>query len=169
MIERKPIEGKTDHVSVSVSGSIRGMEHPCGIKNENRFHSPILDCYAALLLRRRSFTCRLARMERKSFTRALFLNSSKTLSYSAQISAVGIPRSLANICMADRWCAFSFSSSDSIITINSEPSLPLILKIPRRKQRGIFDPNGDESICIRASNPRPKGRGMQRACVFTIS
>jgi len=33
------------------------------------------------------------------------------------------------------------------------------LKIPRRKQRGIFDPNGDESICIRASNPRPKGRG----------
>jgi len=40
------------------------------------------------------------------------------------------------------------------------------LKIPRRKQRGIFDPNGDESICIRASNPRPKGRGMRRACVF---
>jgi|GEM_PF-117551 len=42
------------------------------------------------------------------------------------------------------------------------------LKIPRRKQRGIFDPNGDESICIRASNPRPKGRGMRRACVFKL-
>src|SRR5579884_555925 len=45
----------------------------------------------------------------------------------------------------------------------------VILKIPRRKQRGIFDPNGDESICIRASKPRPKGRGMQRACVFNSS
>jgi len=41
----------------------------------------------------------------------------------------------------------------------------LILKIPRCLQRGIFDPNGDESICIRASNPRPKGGKCDaRAC-----
>ena len=35
----------------------------------------------------------------------------------------------------------------------------LMIEAPRRKQRGIFDPKGETSICIRASNPRPKGAG----------
>ena len=37
------------------------------------------------------------------------------------------------------------------------------LEAPCGKQRGIFDPKGEKSICIRASNPRPKGREMRRA------
>ncbi len=55
---------------------------------------------------------------------------------------------------------------------------PACIEAPRRKQRGIFDPKGETSICmvrfandvgggfaihcnlhIRASNPRPKGAG----------
>ena len=39
----------------------------------------------------------------------------------------------------------------------------LYMEAPRGKQRGIFDPKGEKSIRIRASNPRPKGRGMRHA------
>ena len=39
----------------------------------------------------------------------------------------------------------------------------LEMEAPRGKQRGIFDPKGEKSIRIRASNPRSKGRGMRRA------
>src|SRR5579884_59704 len=63
-------------------------------------------------------------------------------------------------------------------TASALAALGISLKLPRRKQRGSFDPNGDESICmvrspndvgggfaihyqhIRASNPCPKRRGM---------
>jgi len=43
------------------------------------------------------------------------------------------------------------------------------MEAPRGKQRGIFPacgrqgPERKKSIRIRASNPRPKGRGMRRA------
>jgi phage FluMu protein Com len=37
------------------------------------------------------------------------------------------------------------------------------IEAPRCKQLGIFDPKGEQPIRIRASNSRPKGRGMQRA------
>jgi len=38
-----------------------------------------------------------------------------------------------------------------------------LFEAPGGKQRGIFDPKGEKSIHIRASNPRPQGWGMRRA------
>ena len=50
------------------------------------------------------------------------------------------------------------------VQIVRPPILPwAVLEAPRRKQRGIFDPKGEKARRIRASNPRPKGRGMRRA------
>ena len=56
-------------------------------------------------------------------------------------------------------------SSFSRIYIKSpkKKSTDLSMEAPRGKQRGIFDPKGEKSIRIRASNPRPKGWGMRRA------
>jgi len=37
------------------------------------------------------------------------------------------------------------------------------MEAPLGKQRGIFDPKGEKSIRIRASNPLPRGREMRCA------